>query len=179
MTTSATLVRKVFLNLSVLALTFVIGCLVQFGLRRSEITKTNTPASKRIQAPAGWKRITAGRVSFYVPPEMTPTERVADTGIVLRPNSVDGEYLYLYYAYGKKIPVDVNAIPSESQPVTISGTPAWIRKWQRPEDLPWGFVQPSVQLVVTDVGDGNKFELYGIATGFTTLQGVIDTVEIH
>lgn len=168
------IIRKGLLRFSVLLLTFAIGCLVQFSLRR-----TDAPAPGKAQTAADWKRITIGRVSFHVPPDMEPTLRFRTAGMQTL-HAVDGEDLHLYYAYGSAIPTDVNAIPSQSRQVTVSGVPAWIRKWEQREELPWsGLYQPGIQLVVTDVGDGNKFELYAVAADLTIVQKVIETVEIH
>lgn len=171
--------RKVLVNLSVLLLTFLIGCFVQFSLRRAEISHTNAPASNKGQTPTGWRRITIGKVSFSVPPEMKPAGPPGNIGMVQALHSVDGWYLYLFYAYGPSIPTDVNVTASQSQQVTISETPAWIRKWERTEELYWSLDLRRMQLVVSDVGDGNKFELYMVAYDLTKAQRVIDTVEIH
>jgi len=161
-------IRKVLLYLGVLLLTFLAGCLVQFSLRRADVCNTN--------APANWKRISIGRMSFYVPPNMEPTGKV---GVHQTLTSTNGDSLYLYYAYGSEIHTEVNEIPRQSRQVTISGKPAFVRQWT-PPDGPWGaYYQPGMQLVITDVGDGNKFELYADVTNFGAIQQVIDTVEIH
>ncbi len=111
--------RKVLLNLGVLILTFLIGCIVQFSFVRSEANQTvaHPPASNNVQTPPGWRRITIGRVSFCVPPEMEPSERRGNDGVVLKPNSDNSQYLVLYYSYGSRISTDVNEISRQRKQV--------------------------------------------------------------
>lgn len=163
--------RKAFLNLGVLVLTFLIGCLMHDSLQRSRTTEDETLRD--------WKRITIGRVSFLVPPEMKAAERYGDDAVLLRPNSDDSQFFSIYYAYGSRIETDVNATPTHLEQVTISGKPALINEKASREQQWCAFDPAWMQLVVTDVGNGNKFELFASTTDFAAARKVIDTIEIH
>ena len=120
-----------------------------------------------------WRKITIGRASFKVPSQLKHTGPPGNEGII---EALRGEvskdkrggvskdnWLYVYYAYGRRVPSDANPHPDQGTKVIINGRSGTLWVWQ-PD--PYGLASsklesPTMDLSVPDIGDGKtKFELH-------------------
>jgi hypothetical protein len=173
--------------LAVAVLAFLMGCVasrllesrarprIQLSAPRTDVL---TPIATRPRT-GQWKRIKIGRVSFDVPAKMKVTGSPGGEGIVNALIQKESR-LYVYYAYGSRVPSDSNPSPGRRKELAIDGRPGTLNIWRPLSPLVvinLGDLEGGMLLVIPDVGDGkNKFELYCVAYDMTLIKQVIDSV---
>jgi hypothetical protein len=144
----------------------------------------NTQAQAIRIHPKGWKKITVSkRVSFYLPSKLKKTGLPGNEGVVKAYKRFvsNGFDFYLYYAYGERVPSDLNPSQGQTNQILISGKRASINIWEG-EDRN-GVTQndfPGMKLIISDFGEGaNKFEIYMVGSDSKLMKQIIDSVKIH
>jgi hypothetical protein len=199
--------RKITIRLGVAVVAFLVGTFTAGILAiKQPLPAAEQPTLKRAVAnealkpdsPLEWKKITIGRVSFRAPSQLKPIgppfsgwvvkalsgEVTKGTPSQLLPGIVtEGEGLYLYYAYGKHVPSDLNTPSGQSKEVMISGRTGRLWVWEPDlygSEIKWRLESTTMELCIPDIGDGKtKFELYVAGRDLSLLRQVIDSVKIR
>lgn len=183
--------RKLTLRLFIALLAFLAGVALTFMLSISQrpnkeaLIPEQTVIESNRTAPEGWKKIDVDdRVSFYLLPNMKLTGLPGNVGIMgtFEGRTPDGKHLYLYYAYGERVPSDANPSSGQGREMLISGKRAKVDSWQYDslELLSNPKRRPGMILFVPDVGDGkNTFEIYAVSFDLDAIKQIFDSVEIR
>jgi hypothetical protein len=185
--------RKITIRLATALLAFVIGIAAAslFLLKRSrrveELPVPNRiiPASlAKSKIPEDWRKINIGDVSFRLPPHLKNTGLPGNAGVVeaFEGEVSRGKHLYLYYAYGNRVPSDDNPFSVQNTEMLIDGKRAKINIWEydKEELLSDPKLRPGMILFMPDVGAGkNKFEIYAVSFDPDIIKQIFGSVEIR
>jgi hypothetical protein len=180
--------RENTFGVAIMVLTFLIG----YGASRLFVTQPSLQIaasprygviSIRPKPMAKSRRISIREISFCVPESMEVTGPPGNEGVIEALRGFDPSFVYVNYAYGKRIPSDLNPLTGEQTELTIDGHAAVLSTW-KPIDSPvrirLGDGLYRMQLVVPNVGkNGNKFELYVASYEQNLLTQILDTVHIE
>jgi hypothetical protein len=114
---------------------------------------------------------------------MEITGSPGNEGIIKALVGHEPSYVYLNYAYGKRIPFDANPLWGEQTELTIADHHAMLSRWQPIDSsviVRLGDNLYGMRLVIPHVGKGdNKFELYVVSYEQELLRQILDTVNIQ
>jgi len=152
-----------------------------------ELSVPNRAASTspvKSKVPEDWRKVNVGKVSFYLPPNLKNTGLPGNAGVIeaYEGEVSKGKHLYLYYAYGERVPSDDNPSSGQNTEMWVDGKKAKINIWEygRDELLSNPKLRPGMILSVPDVGDGkNKFEIYAVSFNSEIIKQIFGSVEIR